>query len=56
MDVVTRKHKERSITMNIEEYGALWEHITIRLLDIRIITVNISEDPNTWTLPSNAFY
>ncbi|APO47086.1 hypothetical protein BS614_25550 [Paenibacillus xylanexedens] len=55
MDVVTRKHKERSMTMNIEEYGALWEHITIRLLDIRIITVNISEDPNTWTLPSNAF-
>ncbi|MDT9720074.1 AraC family transcriptional regulator [Paenibacillus sp. ClWae2A] len=41
--------------MNIEEYGALWEHITIRLLDIRIITVNISEDPNTWILPSNAF-
>lgn len=41
--------------MNIEEYGALWEHITIRLLDIRIITINISEDPNTWTLPSNAF-
>lgn len=55
MDVVTRKHKERSMTMNIEEYGALWEHVTIRLLDIRIITVNISEDPNTWTLPSNAF-
>ncbi|WP_340013938.1 AraC family transcriptional regulator [Paenibacillus sp. FSL K6-1318] len=43
------------MTMNIEEYGALWEHVTIRLLDIRIITVNISEDPNTWTLPSNAF-
>ena len=42
--------------MNIEEYGALWEHITIRLLDIRIMTVNISEDPNMWTLPSNAFY
>jgi len=43
------------MTMNIEEYGALWEHITIRLLDIRIMTVNTSEDPNTWTLPSNAF-
>ncbi|MEK4663139.1 AraC family transcriptional regulator [Priestia sp. FSL H7-0729] len=43
------------MTMNIEEHGALWEHITIRLLDIRILTVNISEDPSTWTLPSNAF-
>ncbi len=41
--------------MNIEEYGALWEHISIRLLDIRIFTVMISEHPNTWTLPSNAF-
>ncbi|WP_264928259.1 AraC family transcriptional regulator [Paenibacillus sp. LS1] len=41
--------------MNIEEYGALWEHITIRLLDIRIMTVNTSEDSNTWTFPSNAF-
>ncbi|WP_181150944.1 AraC family transcriptional regulator [Paenibacillus sp. PCH8] len=41
--------------MNIEEYGALWEHVSIRLLDIRNITVNISEHPNTWTLPSNAF-
>lgn len=41
--------------MNIEEYGALWEHITIRLLDIQIMTVNISEHPDTWTLPSNAF-
>lgn len=43
------------MTMNIEEYGALWEHITIRLLDIRIMTVNISEEPDTWMLPSNAF-
>ncbi|MGN7414087.1 helix-turn-helix domain-containing protein [Paenibacillus sp. SAF-068] len=41
--------------MNIEEYGALWEQITIRLLDIRNMTVNINEDPDTWTLPSNAF-
>ncbi|PZT57742.1 hypothetical protein DN757_00540 [Paenibacillus silvae] len=52
--MVTR-NKERTMTMNIEEYGALWEHITIRLLDIRIMTVKISEDPSTWTLPSNAF-
>ncbi|WP_145046658.1 AraC family transcriptional regulator [Paenibacillus xylanexedens] len=41
--------------MNVEEYGALWEHTTIRILDIRIIDVNISEDPNTWTIPSNSF-
>lgn len=41
--------------MNVEEYGALWEHITIRLLDMRSITVNFSEDPNAWTIPSNTF-
>jgi len=54
LDVGTR-NKERTMTMNIEEYGALWEHISIRLLDIRIMTVNLSEDPTMWTLPSNAF-
>jgi len=43
------------MTMNIEEYGALWEHATIRLLDIRIMTVKTSEEPNTWTPPSNSF-